>query len=45
MKRILNNYCLKNELPIPKWNVHSANPVGKENISFLLKNYENKLNQ
>jgi hypothetical protein len=41
----LCNYCLKNELPIPKWNVHSANPVGKENISFLLKNYENKLNQ
>jgi hypothetical protein len=35
---------LKNGLPIPEWNVHSANPVGKENISALLKNYEKKLN-
>lgn len=39
------SYCLKNSLPLPDWNVHSANPVGKENISSLLKNYEKQLNK
>lgn len=40
----LCKYCWDNGLPIPEWNVHSANPVGKTNISALLKNYEKKLN-
>ena len=28
----------------PKWKVHSANPVGAENITKLLENYEKHLN-
>jgi hypothetical protein len=40
----LCDYCLTNGLPIPEWNVHSANPVGSENIRGLLKNFEKKLN-
>ena len=37
-------YCWDNGLPFPKWNVHSANPVGKENIENYLKNIEKRLN-
>ena len=40
----LCEYCLENNLPIPDWNVHSANTVGKENINFILKHYQKKLN-
>lgn len=40
----LCEYCWENGLPIPKWNCHSANPVGKENIINLLSNFEKKLN-
>jgi hypothetical protein len=40
----LCDYCLINELPIPNWNVHSANPVGKENIDSIMRNYTKKLN-
>ena len=32
-------YCWDNGLPVPKWNVHSANPVGKENIENYLKKH------
>ena len=34
----LVDYCLDNEIPIPKFGVHSANPVGAENIRKLLIN-------
>jgi hypothetical protein len=34
----LVDYCLDNEIPIPKFGVHSANPVGAENIRKLLVN-------
>jgi|688.fasta_scaffold192121_5 hypothetical protein len=40
----LCEYCWTNGIPLPKWNVHSANPVGRDNIIHLLKNYESKLN-
>ena len=33
----LIQYCQANKKPIPKWTVHSSNPVGKENIKMLLK--------
>ena len=33
-------YCLTNGIRIPKWNVHSANGVGRENIESVLKHYE-----
>jgi hypothetical protein len=37
-------YCWNSGLPIPNWNVHSANTVGKENIQFLIRGYEKRLN-
>ena len=37
-------YCYTNGLPIPPWNVHSANPVGRDNIIQILKKYEKELN-
>lgn len=36
----LVDYCIEDKLALPKWAVHSANPVGVINISTLLKNYE-----
>lgn len=36
----LVKYCLERYLPLPKWNIQSANPVGKENIRSLLQNYD-----
>ena len=38
----LCQYCWENGLPFPDWNVHSANPVGRENIVSLLTNFEKK---
>jgi hypothetical protein len=40
----LCEYCWTNGLPIPKWNVHSANPVGRDNITQLIENFEKRLN-
>ena len=40
----LCEYCWTNGIPIPEWNVHSANPVGRDNIIQLVKNFEKKLN-
>lgn len=40
----LCDYCWTNGIPLPKWNIHSANPVGSGNIKFLLNNFEKKLN-
>ena len=36
----LVNYCLDNNVSLPKWAVHSANPVGYDNIRGLLTNFE-----
>lgn len=36
----LVTYCLDRDTDLPKWNVHSMNPVGKENITSLLDSYE-----
>lgn len=38
----LVEFCYENGLPLPKYNVHSANPVGKQNILHLLDNYKKK---
>lgn len=38
----LIDYCMDNNKPLPLYNIQSANPVGKENIDKLLKNYLNK---
>lgn len=34
----LVDYCIDNQTPIPHFGVHSANPVGAENIRGLLNN-------
>ena len=36
----LVNYCLDNNKKLPKYNIQSANPVGKENIDRLLQNFK-----
>ena len=36
----LVDYCLDNDLKLPKYVVHSMNPVGTENILSLLKSFE-----
>ena len=40
----LCEYCWIIGLPLPEFNVHSANVVGKENIEGILKNFEKKFN-
>lgn len=40
----LCNYCWTNGIPIPTYNVHSANPVGRDNIIGVLKSFEQRLN-
>jgi len=35
----LVDYCMDNDVPLPKYYVHSANPVGADNIRGLLGNY------
>jgi hypothetical protein len=39
----LVEYCMDNNLTLPKWNVHSANPVGAGNIESYLTSYENSV--
>jgi len=42
----LGEYCIDKNIPFPKYNVHSANPVGKANIEAYLQNvikHQNKL--
>lgn len=38
----LCEYCYNGGLPLPNWNIHSANSVGCYNINFVLNNYKNK---
>ena len=42
----LDEYCLDKNIPYPKWNCHSANPIGKANIEAYIQNvikHQNKL--
>jgi len=39
----LVDYCMDNELPLPKWEIQSANPVGRDNINGLLTNFNKTL--
>lgn len=36
----LINYCDEKKLPLPDYQIHSMNPVGKENIKSLLEGYK-----
>lgn len=38
----LVNYCMDNNKKLPLYNIQSANPVGKDNIDGLLKNFIEK---
>jgi len=38
--RWLCNYCLVNKLTLPKWSIHSGNPVGAANIRSILESFE-----
>ncbi len=33
----LGRHCVENCLPLPVWRVHSANPVGRENITQAMR--------
>jgi hypothetical protein len=35
----LVEYCMDNDVSLPKWVIQSANPVGKDNINGLLINF------
>ena len=35
----LVEYCMNNNVQLPEWYVHSANPIARENINQLLLNY------
>lgn len=37
--RWLVDYCIINKLELPKWNIQSSNPIGKENINGLLLSF------
>ncbi len=36
----LCNYCAENSIPLPEFEVHSMNPVGRENIIGFLNSYK-----
>jgi len=40
----LVQYCLNSEQPLPKYTIHSLNPIGSQNIKWLLESYEDKVN-
>ena len=37
--KFLIDYCLENSLPLPRYAVHSQNPVGRKNIEMLFENF------
>ena len=38
--KCLTEHCLNNEHRLPKWNIQSANPIGKQNIASLLRSFQ-----
>ncbi|MCS7468297.1 hypothetical protein NZK35_16720, partial [Stieleria sp. ICT_E10.1] len=36
----LTEYCLERNKPLPAWEIQSANPIGKENITSILHSFE-----
>lgn len=35
----LTEYCMRHRLKLPRWTIQSANPIGKQNITALLKTF------
>ena len=40
MSKWLVEYCLDNDVDLPEYNSHSANPLGRENILSYLTNFK-----
>lgn len=38
----LVEYCLNNDKKLPNFKVHSMNPIGKRNIEYLFKNFNDR---
>jgi hypothetical protein len=38
--KYLTEYCFEKSLDLPKYYIHTANPVGRENIKSILESYE-----
>lgn len=36
----LTGYCLARKKALPRWNIQSANPIGKDNIASVLSSFE-----
>ena len=34
--KLIANICVEHKLPLPEWNIQSANPVARKNINDLL---------
>ena len=43
--KFLVDHCIDNDIDLPEWNVHSANPVGAANINGYLLSYKNFRNK
>lgn len=43
--KYLVEFCMNHNLPLPKFNIHSMNSVGKENIQSLLNNFNKSNNK
>ena len=41
----LADFCTDNELKLPKWFCHSANPAGRDNINIFLNNFKKHQNK
>lgn len=41
----LIDFCIDNKLIIPSWICHSMNPVGRDNINMILKNFKRFQNE
>lgn len=41
----LINYCSNKRQSLPKYTVHSLNPVGAQNIKWLLESYRDEVNR
>ena len=42
--KFLVDFCIKGNKKLPKYNIQSANPVGRENIDLYLKNFKKYTN-
>lgn len=37
--KYLIEYCINNNLKFPQYNIQSANPIGKDNINGIIRNF------